>query len=312
MIRIIPILTILVLVLLVFGCGQPKDTGGSDTNSQSAGQQDQRDQRDQRQLQRRQKQDVQQQIEKQAQEAKSQQKQGQQAQRPQNQVIEQLPQAPSAKSSNTPPEMGQMSSTQGNSYEEFLSLVLQYLDSFWSQQFAQTRAPYYTPKLLVLYNQGAPTQCQPGQISPNSGAVYCAPDMTIYMPAYHQVSSTGLPYEQHGDFALAYVIAHEFGHHVQNLSGLTSNMFNTLDGYELQADCLAGIWANATYYVGALEPLDFKEAEYLARALGDDALGVHDAAKRIHGPGDNRIAWFSYGYDTGNPRLCWPPPQAQV
>jgi predicted metalloprotease len=302
MIRTTTILTTLVLVLLVFSCGQSQDTGGSGNNKQSAGQQDQGQQQ----------QEVTQKIEKQAQEAKSQQRSGQQAQRPQNQVIEQLPQAPSAKSSDRPPEMSQMSSAQGNPYEEFLSLVLQYLDAFWSQQFAQTTAPYYTPQLFVLYNEAAPSQCQPGQISPNSGAVYCAPDMALYIPAYHRVASTGVRYDQHGDFALAYVMAHEFSHHVQNLSGLTPTMFNTRDGYELQADCLAGVWANATYYVGVLEGGDLEEAEYLAKALGDDSLGVQDAEQRIHGPGDNRISWFSYGYDTGDPTQCWPPPQAQV
>jgi predicted metalloprotease len=90
-------------------------------------------------------------------------------------------------------------------------------------------------------------------------------------------------------------MAHEWGHHLQNLAGLSSEQYPTPTGKELQADCLAGVWANSTYYESQLEPGDFEEAMNLAAAIGDDTLGVPEggraatAAPRIVRPGSSTV-----------------------
>jgi len=109
--------------------------------------------------------------------------------------------------------------------------------------------------------------------------------------------------DQHGDLALAYVMAHEWGHHLQNLQGLSTVQYPTSTGKELQADCLAGVWANSTYYEGQLEPGDFEEAMNLAVAIGDDTLGVPEG-QGSHGSAQERQTWFKYGYDTGDGSQC--------
>jgi predicted metalloprotease len=118
---------------------------------------------------------------------------------------------------------------------------------------------------------------------------------------------------QGGDVAQAYVIAHEVGHHVQNLLGnldqLASGDNQTSIRMELQADCYAGVWANSIKVQGVFEPGEIKEAMDAAAAVGDDRIqekvqGYANPESFTHGTSDDRVKWFTIGYDQGNPAVC--------
>jgi hypothetical protein len=113
-----------------------------------------------------------------------------------------------------------------------------------------------------------------------------------------------------GDFAQAYVIAHEVGHHVQSLIGATTvrlrgETANQLSvRVELQADCFAGVWGHTARASLAIDDLDLKEALNAAHAIGDDALGNTNAADQTHGTSAQRMRWFRRGFETGDARKC--------
>ena len=197
-----------------------------------------------------------------------------------------------------------------------MGYVFQHVDSFWSRSFAAAGQPYFTPTLQVI---DAPLQTDCGMSQPYEGPSYCSFDRVLIRPLPYLV---GFTFDEPGDFSLAYVIAHEMGHHVQNMAGLATayqaallEVSSTVDeveaaeakrqlttGNELQADCLAGVWANAAYQGRLLQPGDVEEASQLAWDLGSDPSD-HSATAN-HGTHEQRAEWFMYGYNGGMGSEC--------
>jgi predicted metalloprotease len=201
---------------------------------------------------------------------------------------------------------------------KFVSTVLGDTEDVWKQLFSQGGATYKEPH-LVLYRGSIATGCGQGQAV--MGPFYCPNDQKVYIDLnFYETLKTrlGAP----GDFAEAYVIAHEVGHHVQKLLGITDQMermrarggqaqFNALSvKLELQADCFAGVWAHhAQNARQILEQGDVEEAMNAAAKIGDDALqssrgGAVVPESFTHGSSAQRQRWFSTGLKTGSVKAC--------
>lgn len=194
----------------------------------------------------------------------------------------------------------------------FTRTVLADTEDIWNELFSQNGAEYQEPG-MVLFTDAVQTAC--GGASSASGPFYCPADQTIYMDlSFFEELRTRFG-AKGGDFAIAYVIAHEVGHHVQYLvgtagevrqrqQGLTTTEANELSvGLELQADFYAGVWAhhNREY----LEEGDIDEALSAASAVGDDAIQERTSGRVVpdsftHGTSAQRIKWFKRGYQTGD------------
>ena len=203
--------------------------------------------------------------------------------------------------------------------QDFLVRTLGSTEETWGEIFAKSGARY-KPTTLVAYNGGTQTACGVGQAA--MGPFYCPGDQNIYIdPAFFNELSQrfGAP----GDFAMAYVIAHEVGHHIQNLEGtleraqraqqgLGSAQGNQIQvGVELQADCYAGVWAaNARDAKGSIiEPGDVEEGMRAAEAIGDDTLqkqtqGTVVPESFTHGSAAQRMGALRRGMQSGNPAAC--------
>ena len=201
---------------------------------------------------------------------------------------------------------------------KFVSVVLADTEDVWSAQFKQMGGTYRVPK-LVLFRGSVPTACGQGQSA--MGPFYCPGDQKVYIDlGFYETMRTrlGAP----GDFAQAYVIAHEVGHHVQNLMGITSKVDgmrgrvseaqqNALSvRLELQADCFAGVWAHdAQNARQILEQGDAEEALNAASQIGDDTLqrksrGTVQPETFTHGTSAQRVSWFKKGLQTGSVNQC--------
>ena len=201
---------------------------------------------------------------------------------------------------------------------QFVASVLGGTEDVWTAVFQQAGGQYQKPR-LVLFRGATPTACGTGQSA--MGPFYCPGDQKVYIDlSFYETlrSQLGAP----GDFAQAYVIAHEVGHHVQNLMGVTDKMeqmrqrvserdYNALSvRLELQADCFAGIWAHHNHKSNAiLEPGDVEEALNAAAAIGDDALqrksqGMVVPDSFTHGTSEQRQRWFHKGLEGGNVQAC--------
>lgn len=201
---------------------------------------------------------------------------------------------------------------------KFVSTVLASTEDVWGQIFSQGGSQYRPPK-LVLYTGVTPTACGRGQAA--MGPFYCPGDQKVYldMDFFNTMSrQLGAP----GVFARAYVVAHEVGHHVQNLLGISSKVDgmrgriserdqNALSvRLELQADCLAGIWANKSQQAkNWLDQGDIESAVNAAQQIGDDKLqrestGVVRPDSFTHGSSAQRVRWFTQGYKTGSVKAC--------
>jgi len=203
--------------------------------------------------------------------------------------------------------------------KQFLTRVLGSTEQTWTEIFAK-QGQRYTPTKLVAYSGGTQTECGFGQAA--AGPFYCPNDQTVYIdPGFANELSQrfGAP----GDAAMAYVIAHEVGHHVQDLQG-TLNQANQLQAragktegnavqvkVELQADCYAGVWAaRAKDSQGSiLEPGDVEEAMRAAEAVGDDTLQKQTQGYVVpdsftHGSSAQRIAALQLGLKSGDPATC--------
>ena len=198
---------------------------------------------------------------------------------------------------------------------QFVSTVLADTEDVWRQQFKAQGAQYQDPR-LVLFRGATPTACGTGQTA--MGPFYCPGDQKVYIDlAFYQTlrDKLGAP----GDFAQAYVIAHEVGHHVQNLLGITAKIdaqrgripearMNGLSvRLELQADCLAGVWANhAQSSRQLLEQGDVEEALNAAAQIGDDKLtgGRVRPESFTHGTSAQRVSWFKRGITSGRMADC--------
>jgi len=198
---------------------------------------------------------------------------------------------------------------------DFSRAVLASTEDVWAAQFKQGtlpsygRAPgaYQEPTLVVFLNSVSTGGC--GSATSDVGPFYCPGDRKLYIdPTFYDVMEQRL--KAPGDFAQAYVIAHEVGHHVQNLIGATSikpageSKNQVSVRVELQADCLAGVWGHSARASLKIDDADLKEAVTAAHAIGDDALGHSNAGSYTHGSSAQRIRWFRRGFDSGDPRQC--------
>lgn len=201
---------------------------------------------------------------------------------------------------------------------EFVSVVLADTEEVWHELFKQNGAQYRDPK-LVLFRDAVSTQC--GNATSAAGPFYCPADEKVYMDmAFFQELETRFG-AKGGDFAIAYVIAHEVGHHVQTVLGTSSQVRqlqqkasqvqgNKLSvALELQADFYAGVWTHYNdKYNKILEPGDIEEALSAANAVGDDAIqrrvsGDVQPDSFTHGTSEQRMYWFTKGYQTGDLNL---------
>lgn len=201
---------------------------------------------------------------------------------------------------------------------QFVSVVLASTEDTWNAVFSKAGARYQAPR-LVLYSGSTRTACGMGDAA--AGPFYCPSDQTVYVDlSFYQTLRQR--FGASGDLAEAYVIAHEVGHHVQNLVGTMAKMdaarrqvgerdYNQLSiRLELQADCFAGIWTNHSQQAkGWLESGDIEEAMRAAAAVGDDnimkrtqGMVVPDAF--THGSSEQRVRWFRIGAQTGQIEQC--------
>ncbi len=202
--------------------------------------------------------------------------------------------------------------------EEFVAVVLADTEEVWSTVFAENGGRYVEPT-LVLFTGAVSSAC--GQASSAVGPFYCPGDQQIYLDLdFFRVLEQRLG--AGGDFARAYVIAHEVAHHVQNLTGQLGTVeqarrraseveANRLTvRLELQADCYSGVWANrAQEMFGVLERGDLREALDAASAIGDDTLQRRSQGYVVpdsftHGTSEQRMSWFARGFETGDPAAC--------
>ena len=199
---------------------------------------------------------------------------------------------------------------------EFMGYVLDDANDLWADTFDRAGQDY-TPTRLVLFTGSTVSGC--GQASSATGPFYCPADQKVYVDLefFEELKRRfGAP----GDFAQAYVLAHEVGHHVQTLTGIEAQVrqvqqqdagqANALSvKMELQADCLAGVWAQSVFEQGDLEAGDIDEALDAATAVGDDRIqasagvGVNPETW-THGSAEQRSQWFNTGYRTGDPAAC--------
>jgi uncharacterized protein len=191
---------------------------------------------------------------------------------------------------------------QNDEAKQFVSYVLDDVQRTWEQTFRREGRPYQHAH-LVLYSGRTATAC--GQGAAAAGPFYCPSDEKVYIDLsfYDELRTRfGAP----GDFAQAYVIAHEMGHHVQTLLGLRSR--SSVE-FELQADCLAGVWASSSARRELLDPGDIEEALGAAAAVGDDRL-QRAAGEAVnpetwtHGSSAQRKAAFQRGYRGGTTQSC--------
>ena len=200
---------------------------------------------------------------------------------------------------------------------DFIRAILGDTEDTWSRLFEQGGGTYEPPR-LVLFTGAVQSAC--GQASSAVGPFYCPPDRRVYLDLqfFRELSERfGAP----GDFARAYVVAHEIGHHVQNLTGISERVqrqrarmdqaaANALSvRMELQADCYAGVWGYAAARRNILEPGDVEAALAAATAIGDDRLqkqtrGYVVPESFTHGSSAQRVRWFKTGLESGDVRRC--------
>lgn len=214
----------------------------------------------------------------------------------------------SGSGSNVPYEQ----TAQEQELSQFVSVVLKDTEVIWTDLFKRKGLTYKEPT-LVLYSGSVRSAC--GEAGASVGPFYCPGDQKLYIDLsfYDELRQK---FQAPGDFAMAYVIAHEVGHHVQTLLGTTEKImsfrsklseteFNKyLVNFELQADYLAGVWAKHAQGMGVLEAGDIEEALTAASAVGDDSIqkkakGYVVPESFTHGTSAQRKQWFNKGFQTG-------------
>ncbi|HYO28361.1 MAG TPA: neutral zinc metallopeptidase [Azonexus sp.] len=200
----------------------------------------------------------------------------------------------------------------------FVSKVLASTEDTWNEVFRASGRQYEEPK-LVLFSGVTPTACGTGQSA--MGPFYCPGDQKVYIDLtfFRELKSR---FKAPGEFAQAYVVAHEVAHHVQNQLGIADKVSqarqragkaeaNALSvRMELQADCLAGVWGKRTDTMkGVLEPGDLEAALNAASAIGDDRLQQQTQGRIVpesftHGSSEQRVRWFKRGFESGDMNQC--------
>jgi predicted metalloprotease len=208
--------------------------------------------------------------------------------------------------------------TSNDEMRTFVGRVLADTEDVWARVFQSFGRQYQEPK-LVLFSGVFPTACGTGQAA--MGPFYCPLDQKIYIDLsfYEQLKRR---FQAPGDFAQAYVIAHEVGHHVQTLLGIAEQVqraksrVSEREGnqiqvrMELQADCLAGVWAALNHQVkNRLQPGDVEEGLNAAQAIGDDMMQRQATGRVVpdaftHGSSAQRVRWFRRGLETGQIQQC--------
>jgi predicted metalloprotease len=198
---------------------------------------------------------------------------------------------------------------------DFSRVVLASTEDVWGPLFEDSALPdydvapggYQQPTLVVFANAVSTGGC--GNATSAVGPFYCPADSRLYIdPGFYDVMEERL--RAPGDFAQAYVLAHEVGHHVQNLIGSSriqvrgESSNQTSVRVELQADCFAGVWGRSARSTLHTTDADLAEALTAAHAIGDDALGHTDEGSFTHGSSEQRRRWFRLGFETGDPRQC--------
>ena len=222
-------------------------------------------------------------------------------------------------SGGAPSELAGASCKEGASrVEVFSACVFEDAQRTWSRLF-EASGQRYRPSTFVLYTSQVSTSCGTGTSA--AGPFYCPTDEKVYLDTsfFEELRSR---FGAGGDFAAAYVIAHEVGHHVQTVVGTNDEVQRAQNSkpddanelsvrLELQADCYSGVWAHAAQAAGSirLEPGDTEEALNAAGAIGDDRL-QRQAGKRVnpesftHGSSEDRVRWLNRGLKNGNPADC--------
>ena len=209
-----------------------------------------------------------------------------------------------------------VSSAAEDSMVLFVSFVLDSVQSSWSRVFRE-RGEQYQDAVLVLFRDGTRSAC--GFAESATGPFYCPGDQKVYIDLgfYQELDDRfGAP----GDFAQAYVLAHEVGHHLQNLLGIEQQVRRAQQAnptrqnelsvrMELQADCFAGVWGHEAAQQGLLSPGDIEEGLGAAAAVGDDRLqrmatGQVSPESFTHGSSEQRAQWFRRGFDSGDVNAC--------
>ncbi len=199
---------------------------------------------------------------------------------------------------------------------QFVSFVLDDAQQTWAKTLPAEGVPYHDAK-LVLFRDGVQSSC--GQAETAMGPFYCPLDEKVYIDLgfYDELRDKfGAP----GEFAQAYVLAHELGHHVQHLEGIDEQMrrqqkahpeqANALsERLELQADCYAGVWGHSTQQRQLLDPGEIEDGLRAAASVGDDRLqrmttGHVSPESFTHGTSAQRSSWFKRGFDSGDPKAC--------
>ena len=226
------------------------------------------------------------------------------------QLLEQVPTEPSS-----PVESSRPLSQEEKEAKEFVSVVLAKSEDVWNKLFQQNGRQYREPT-LVLFTDQVQSAC--GRAGASVGPFYCPGDEKVYIDLafYEELRRR---FQAPGDFAQAYVIAHEVGHHVQHLLGISDRVdqmrgrvseseYNQLSvRLELQADFFAGVFARYVQDQGVLEQGDIEEALTAASAIGDDKIQRQTTGYVVpdsftHGSSEQRLRWFKRGYDTGDIR----------
>jgi predicted metalloprotease len=218
---------------------------------------------------------------------------------------------PSATSSTDPPIAGIRTRTSPATMADFLDEMIQSVHNYWTR----TLTSGGRPQPAVLYNwirrgEVVQTQCKTrdgrNDVTSDNTAAYCPADDTIYISQqfaynlWHGIIRGQQTDARPGDFGVAYVVAHEYAHNVQHELRIYDRQDLATKNFELQADCMAGTWANSTYYEGVLEPGDPEEAVTTADRLGDFDFFNPDH----HGTPEERQTAFRTGYNSGDPGQC--------
>lgn len=211
------------------------------------------------------------------------------------------------------PQAGPAGQTAGRPTDQlgkFASVVLASTEDVWKEIFARNGGTYREPH-LVLFSQAVNSAC--GFTSAAVGPFYCEQDQKVYLDLsfFRELSQR---FGASGDFADAYVIAHEVGHHVQNQMGIFDKAGRRRDntisvGIELQADCFAGVWGFHANQKRIIEPGDFEEGLRAASAIGDDRLQKRSQGYVVpesftHGSSEERAQWLRRGLESGDPGQC--------
>jgi predicted metalloprotease len=200
--------------------------------------------------------------------------------------------------------------------QRFIAAVFNDAQQQWNRVFTEAGLTYQ-PARLVLFTSAVNTAC--GAQSAKVGPFYCPADHGVYLDVsfFEQMERQ---FGVQGDFAQAYVVAHEVGHHIQVLTGVTAQVAHLSESRpeaanalsvrtELQADCYAGVWAHSAYQRGLLEPGDIEEALHAAAVVGDDfqqraATGTVQPENWTHGSSAQRQQWLRTGFEDGRPDSC--------